>query len=124
MDKNVSPVGWYVGVYQIRFVELGREDNEAAERRFLVWENTVLVRAGDLAAAYDKVCAIGQAQCAPYAGGADGVPVCWVFEGVVDLLPVYEPLGDGAEIMWEERRRKLKNIRARARTKAEFLERK
>ena len=54
-------------------------------------------------------------------GGPEGVDVQWVFEGVIELLPIYEELEDGAEIMWADRRpRKLKNIRNDARQKDEF----
>lgn len=35
----------------------------------------------------------------PYQGGPDGIPVQWVFEGISDLVPIYEPLQDGAEIL-------------------------
>jgi len=42
-DPNHSPVGWYIGSYLLRFVVLGEERNDDPERKFLVWENTVLV---------------------------------------------------------------------------------
>ncbi len=120
-DKNISPVGWYVGSYVLRFVELGREDKEDSEARFLTWENTVLVRAADLDEAYEKVVRIGQEHTEPYKGGPDGIDVQWVLEGVTELLPIYEDLEDGAEIMWSERNgRKLKNIRKCVRKKGEF----
>lgn len=119
-DSNISPVGWYVGTYQIRFVELTQSGNDDPQRKFLTWENTVLVRATSLDEAYDKVVAIGLEETEPYKGGPDGVDVQWVFEGVIDLLPVYEELEDGAEIMWAERTKQLKNLRARAKTKEQF----
>jgi len=122
-DSNISPVGWYVGTYQIRFIELAQSDNDDPERKFLVWENTVLVRAENLEEAYDKVVAIGLLETEPYKGGPKGeVDVQWVFEGVIDLLPIYEELEDGAEIMWAECTKKLKNLRIRAKTKEEFYE--
>ena len=38
----------------------------------------------------------------------------WVFEGVTTIVPIYEKLKDGAEIMWENHgARKLKNLRKR-----------
>ncbi len=49
------------------------------------------------------------------------MPVQWVFEGITELLPIYEKLGDGSEIMWAEHApKKLKNIRKRIRQKHEF----
>lgn len=40
--RNVSPVGWYVASYILRFVELDREDKDDLEGRFLTWENTII----------------------------------------------------------------------------------
>lgn len=57
----------------------------------------------------------------PYKGGKDGVPVQWVFEGVTELLPIYEELEDGCEIMYREHNsKKLKNLRKVVREKDEF----
>lgn len=98
----ISPVGWYVGSYLLRFVEFDEAGSEDLEARFLAWENTVIVRARDLEEAFRKVEAVGRAQTVPYEGGPDAVPVQWLYEGITDLLPIYEPLEDGAEIMWEE----------------------
>ena len=47
-SKDISPVGWYVGSYVLRFVELNDSGNSDPDRKFLVWENTVIVRAGSL----------------------------------------------------------------------------
>lgn len=102
LSADISPVGWYVGSYLLRFVERDEAGNDDAGTRFLVWENTVIVRATDLEEAFRKVEAVGRAQTRPYLGGEHAAPVQWIFEGITDLLPIYEPLEDGAEIMWEE----------------------
>jgi len=99
---DISPVGWYVGSYQLRFVELNEEGNDDPDARFLVWENTVIVRAEDMDEAFRKVEAIGMEETRPYKGGSEGVPVQWIFEGITSLLPIYEELKDGAEIIWEK----------------------
>lgn len=122
-DSNISPVGWYVGTYQIRFIESDQSGNDDPERKFLVWENTVLVRAANLDEAYDKIETIGMKATEPYKGGRDAVIVQWVFEGIIDLLPIYERLEDGSEIMWAERQKKLKNIRICAKTKGQLYRR-
>ena len=120
--RNISPVDWYVGTYILRFVELGKRGNNNPARRFLTWENTVLVKARSLNRAYDKIVALAKQQTEPYKGGpARGIDVQWVFEGVTELLPIYEELTDGAEIMWAEHRpRTLKTIRSWARSQREF----
>jgi hypothetical protein len=117
-DRNRSPVGWYVASYLLRFVEIGAAGNNNPRRKFLSWENTVLVKARSLDHAYAKVAKIGLAHSKPYRGGPDGIPVRWIFEGVTELLPVYEKIEDGAEIMWAERSPKmLKTLRRLVRPK-------
>ena len=113
-DPNLSPVGWYVASYQLRFIDMDKEGNDDPERRFLVWTNTILVKADNIEQAYDKAGEIGKSESAPYKGRPDAIDVRWVFEGIVEVLPIYEEIEDGAEIMWSERTRKLKNIVARA----------
>jgi hypothetical protein len=80
-----------------------------------------LVQATSLDAAYSKVERIGKQAAKPYRGGASGVPVQWEYLGVTELLPIYEALGDGAEIAWTEHRpRKLKNLQQRVKSKQAF----
>jgi hypothetical protein len=118
-DRNRSPIGWYVGSYLLRFVELNRRGNDNLTRRFLSWENTVLVKAKDLDHAFDKVSKIGRGHTAPYKGGPDEVRVRWIFEGITELLPVYEEMADGSEIMWTERKpRTLRKLRTMVRSRA------
>jgi hypothetical protein len=119
--RNSSPVGWYVATYVLRFIELAEPGNEDPEKKFLTWENTILVRAADLDEAYDKTVNVAVEGTAPYKGWpAPGADVQWVFEGVLDILPVYEEIEDGAEILWAERRRKLASIRKSVRGRGEF----
>jgi hypothetical protein len=120
-DKNISPVGWYVASYLIRFTEINDPNNENQEERFISWENTVIVKAIDLDEAYEKAVKIAHETTEPYLGGPDAVPVQWVFEGITELLPIYEELEDGAEIMWAEHKpRKLKNLQKLVRSRNEI----
>ncbi len=112
-DKNTSPVGWYIGTYLIRFIEIDEKGNDDLENRFYSWENTVIVKANTMEEAFDKIEEIAKSEEEPYKGGPNGVPVQWIYEGVTELLPIYEELEDGAEVMWGEHKpRKLKNLRA------------
>jgi hypothetical protein len=121
-DKNISPCGWYVASYLLRFVECNAPDNNNLEKQFLIWENTIIIKANSLDEAYDKTVAIAEMYARPYKGGEDTVDVQWLFEGITELLPIYEELQDGAEIMWGERHRKLKNIQKLIRKKEEFYQ--
>jgi len=120
-DKNVSPVGWYVSSYVLRFVELAWKHLNDPEERFVAWENTVLVKARNLSHAYEKTVAIAKSHTKPYKGGPKGVAVRWVFEGVTEILPVYEQIDDGAEIVWAEYNRKLRTIRKSTKAKSELF---
>ena len=121
-SRSVSPVGWYVGSYPMRFVELEDVRNDDPDQEYLTWENTVIVRADNLEQAYDKIAAIAEGGTEPYQGGAEGVPVRWMFEGVTELLPIYEKLEDGAEIMWAEHApARLESLRQRVRDRSELL---
>lgn len=111
-DKNVSPVGWYICSYLLRFINSHDLENNDPEARFLSWENTVLIAANSIQQAYTKTVAIAELATVPYKGGESMVDVQWIFEGITEILPVYEELKDGAELMWLERKPiKLKNLR-------------
>jgi hypothetical protein len=121
-DPNRSPVGWYVASYLLRFVEIQAARKNNPRRKFLSWENTVLIKARSLEHAYAKVTKIGRAKTRPYRGGPKGIPVRWIYEGVTDLLPVHEKLGDGVEIMWTERTpRTVKALRTLVKSKKTIL---
>ena len=81
--KDVSPVGWYVGTYQLRFVEVRDRRKNDLKRRFLTWENTVLVKAAGPAEAHRKVVNIGKGYTRPYQGGPDAIDVQWLLESVI-----------------------------------------
>lgn len=120
-DKNISPVGWYVCSYLLRFIELAETGNDNPEARFISWENTILVKANSIEEAYDKAVLVALEAAQPYKGGTEGVDVQWEFLGMTEVLPVYEELVDGAEIMWCSRNaRKLKNLRKRVRQRDQF----
>ncbi len=120
-DKNVSPVGWYLVSYLLRFVELNDEHKDNDEARFLSWKNSILVRAQTLDEAYARGLKMAREAAKPYKGGPSGVPVQWKLVGVTDVLPIYEELQDGAEILWTERApRKLKNLKMMVRPKGSF----
>ena len=122
-DKNISPVDWYIGSYLARFIEFEAKTNNDPEMRFETWENTVIVKAKNLGEAYDKIEAIGLEHPEPYEGGDERIWVQWEYLGLTELLPIYEALEDGAELMWRSRYpRKLKNLKTLVREKSEFLQ--
>jgi len=120
-DPNRSPTGWYIASYLLRFVELEWSDRDDPEARFLAWENTKLVRADSFDEAYEKAVGFAGLETDPYKGGTEGVDVQWVFEGLTELMPIYEELEDGSEIMWSKHSpKKLRHLRKWVRTKEEL----
>ncbi len=67
-------------------------------QRFLVMENTRILKAADLAAAYEKAHGFAREEYPMKTTG--GV---WRFVGISMLLPIYDELEDGAEIFWSDR---------------------
>jgi hypothetical protein len=97
---NRSPHGWWVATLVVRFEYYG-EDKSNPRRRCGADENVVLIKARGREQAYKKAVAEGRV-----GHGIEGINTdtrrkgIWVFEGVSSLLPVYDKLEDGAEIMW------------------------
>ena len=118
-DKNKSPVGWYVASYIQRFIVLG-EKNDDGNRRFLTWENTILVKAKGPEEAYQKAVKEAKLGHRSYTN-TDGQRVKWVFEGLTSLLPIYEDLENGCEIVWADHGfRALKTTRKRVKKKKDL----
>jgi hypothetical protein len=118
-SKDISPVDWYIASYIHRFIVIG-EDNEDLKKRFLAWKNTIIIKAKSPDEAYKKAIKIGKQGCKPYTN-TDGERVRFVFEGLTTLLPIYEDLEDGAEILWaEHKNRSLKKIRRWIKSKKEL----
>jgi hypothetical protein len=70
---------------------------------------------------YDKGMVLARENAVPYKGGPDGEPVQWELLGITEVLPIYEGLADGAEILWTERApRKLRNLRQMVKPKGAF----
>jgi hypothetical protein len=119
-DRDKSHVGWYIGSFLIRFIELDDEDNQNPERRFIAWENVVLIKADTFDEAYEKLIKRAKSETKPYKGGAEGVDVKWELVGITDLVPIYEELEDGAEILRNKFNRKLKTLEKWFHTKEEL----
>ena len=122
LDRNKSPVGWYIGTYLVRFVEIGAKKNNSPKARFPAWWNTVVVKASSLNDAYNKVAKIGHEYAAPYKGGIEAIPVQWRYVGITNLLPIYEELEDGSEVCYCESKTTLKKLLKAVKKKSEFYQ--
>ena len=118
-DRNKSPYGWWIASYIERF-EYEDEDKTNLNRRCDAWENTILINAKDREQAYRKAIKIGRLGEMGYET-TDGRMGTWRFEGLTSLLPIYEELEDGAEIIWREHEnRTVKKIKSWVKAKEQL----
>ena len=106
--RNRTPYGWWIASYLQRFEWKGSPP-KSARSRCLAWENTIVFRAGNRDLAYGKAVVLAKRSAAGQwerMGDPPGRLGRWVFEGFTSLLPIYEPLEDGAEVLWTEFRTK------------------
>jgi Domain of unknown function (DUF4288) len=121
--RNVSPHGWWVASYIERF-EFRDARPSSPKARCLGWENMILVRAKTRDIAYRRALAVARSKTTRRwrrYGDPPGRLGRWVFEGLTNLLPVYEPLRHGAEIVWTDHGNlALGDIRRRVKRKREL----
>ncbi|WP_020412077.1 DUF4288 domain-containing protein [Microbulbifer variabilis] len=95
--KDRSPVDWYLVSAILSFEKNTEESHDYRS----VWENTYLVRANSPQVAFDKglMFAKNDEEKIEY----KGKPGTWKLKGIREVLPIYESLEDGSEIMWTDR---------------------
>jgi hypothetical protein len=105
--RNKTPYGWWVASY-IQRMEWKDARPLTHRSRCLYWENTVILQAKDREIAFRKANALAKSNSPGWEllGDPPGRLGRWVFEGLTSILPIYEPLGDGAEVLWREYRNK------------------
>jgi len=112
--RNKSHSGWWI----FREVEqwVSNRKTLSSSSRCPVWENTRLIRARSREEAYRKAMKLGQAGHPSKTNGGE-----WRFAGISMLLPVFEDIEDGAEILWVDRGSlPVKSIRKLVKSKREL----
>ena len=118
--QNRSHSGWWIASYIERF-EYYDKDKSNIARRCLAWENTVLIRARSREQAYRKAVALGRLSNGNEGWNSEMRRGAWRFEGLTELLPIYEELMDGAEILWKEHRnRTVKTVKSLVKRKRDL----
>ena len=97
-EKNRSPVGWYIATYVERF-EWEGENRSNLKRRCTAWRNAILVRARTPEEAYRRSIRLAKLGDTPW-HDAKGRKGRLFFEGLTNILPIYDELKDGAELIW------------------------
>lgn len=115
-ERHRSPTGWWIASYVERAVWNGNRDSENS--RCTAWENTIIFKAKNRTSAYKKAVELGSSNNSTFSDRSGEKTGRWKFEGLTSLLPIYEPLEDGAEILWRDYSGKsLKSVRAMVKKK-------
>lgn len=118
--QHRSPTGWWIASYIERAVwDDARRPPESS--RCTAWENTIIFKAKGRDSAYSKAVRLGSSNKSTFSDDAGKRVGRWVFEGLTSLLPIYDELGDGAEVFWRNHSgRALKSVRAMVKKKGEL----
>ncbi len=118
---EAGPFEWYIGILIFRYEEYGSNRSRNPRSMYNVHENMYLVKANTAEKAYKKCLSEGKGmesiECTDQDTGQKGR---WVFVGINELLPVYEKLEDGAEILWTTHYKSLASIERMVREKEEL----
>ncbi len=120
--RNYSPYGWWIAKYVLR-AQWDDTPNPSPNSRCTAWENTIILEAPDREAAYEKAMRIAAeaAEANEFEDDQAKRKGRFVLEGIASLLPIYEELCDGAEILWSEHENKtVKRVRSWVRQKHEL----
>lgn len=94
--RNRSRSGWWIYDEVEQWVS-NRQRPLTDRSRCLVWVNTRIIRAKDRTQAYRKAVQLGRRGSPSKTRAGE-----WRFAGISMLLPIYEDLEDGAEILWKD----------------------
>ena len=70
-------------------------------RRVTTWGNHHLIKANSPEEAFDKAEKIGKENQYKFTN-TDNLEMEWIFVGIGELLPIFEDIEDGAELMWND----------------------
>jgi hypothetical protein len=101
MEKISNKNGnWFI-VEIIEKCEPVKRNEKQELRRVTTWGNHHLIKADSPEKAFDKAVKLGKKAEYKFTN-ADKIEMEWIFVGIGELLPIYEDIEDGAELMWND----------------------
>ena len=91
---------WYIVEIIEKCEPVMRNENQDL-RRVRTWGNFHIVKAETPKAAYKKAVKIGKVGEYKFIN-SEKLEMEWIFVGIGNLIPIYEDIEDGSEIMWED----------------------
>ena len=95
-SRNKSSTGWWLYREVEQWVS-DRQKKITPNSKFPIWENTRIIKAKNRDHALSKALKLSGVGYPMRTNGGE-----WRFVGISQLLPIYEEIEDGAEIMWED----------------------
>jgi len=113
--RSRNHTGWWI-FCEVEQWTSNRQKKLSPRSRCRVYENMRLLRATSREEAYRKAMKLGRTGHPSKTHGGQ-----WHFVGISMLLPVYEQLDDGSEILWHDRgEMSVAQVRALAKTKKQL----
>lgn len=100
-DKISNNKGnWYIAEIIEKCEPVDRKEDQEL-RRVLTWGNHHLIKANSPEKAYEKAVQIGKEGEYKFTN-TNKIEMEWIFVGIADLIPIYNDIEDGTEIMWTD----------------------
>jgi len=100
-DKISNEKGnWYIAEIIEKCEPVDRNEKQDL-RRVTTWGNHYLIKANSPEMAFEKAVQIGKEGEYTFTN-TDKIEMEWIFVGIADLIPIYDDIEDGAEIMWTD----------------------
>ena len=91
---------WYIAEIIEKFEPVDRNEKQDL-RRVTTWGNHHLIKADSPEKAFDKAVKLGKEKNYKFIN-SDKIKMESMFVGIGELLPIYEDIEDGAELMWND----------------------
>jgi len=91
---------WYIVEIIEKYEPVERNEKQEL-RRVTTWGNHHLIKADSPEKAFDKAVKLGKEAEYKFTN-SDKIEMEWIFVGIGELLPIYEDIEDGVELMWND----------------------
>jgi hypothetical protein len=96
---SVENTKWFIAEIIEKCEPVNRNETQEL-RRVQTWGNFHIIKAETPKIAYDKAVKIGKDAEYKFTN-SDNLEMEWIFIRIGNLIPIYEDIEDGSEIMWE-----------------------
>ena len=117
LKRKSARVKWYIAIEVLYFKPV----RGLVGKGYPTHVNYRLITAISPREAYKKAYALGSVSEGTDCVDERGRHYTWVFAGIETLLPVYDELEDGCEVLWENLVQTMAQIKQRVRSKSELL---